>query len=211
MPVLTKWLRVVLKGTGPNGEIWQTGFSAVQGTPAGSQSALQTASDAAEPIIKTFWDAVKIPIFSTYAYTGIDVYQYDGGSTTALLHASTARTPVPGGKTTTGAPVDTACVLSLRTSLPGRSGRGRMFLPCHDVVTTAGVFSSTAPSVNANAFKTMANSLAVVPPDMVLCVASRTKLAYNVLNKVVCDDKPDVLRSRVDRLAPVFVTTLSIP
>lgn len=211
MPILSKWLRVVIKGTGPSGEIFQTGFSAVQGTPVSTQSALQAASDAAEPIIKTFWDACKTTIFSTYAYTGIDVYQYDGGSTTALLHASTVRTPVPGGKTATGSPIDTACVLSTRTSLPGRSGRGRLFMPCHDNVTTAGVFSSTAPAVYAAAFKAMIAPLAAVPPDMVLCVASRTRLEYNVLNKVICDDKPDVLRSRVDRLAPSIVTTLNIP
>ena len=211
MPVLGQWQRFVIKGTGVGSEIWQTGFSTVATSAIASQSDLQAQLDLVVPFVSSWWTTLKPNVFSSYALTEVDAYQYEGGSTNAEFQAAHALAAVAGTKVSTGSPVDTATVVSLRTILPGRRGRGRMYIPNHNGTQPAdGQFLPATSQAYGTATKTLFDSITggtLLGP----VVVSRTGLLYNVVTSLVTDSKPDVQRRRVDRLRPTDTQVLSLP
>lgn len=211
MVALGQWQRFVIKGTGIGAEIWQTGFSTVSTSSITTQAALQAQLDLVVPFVQTWWTALKPNVFSSYAMTEVDAYQYEGASTNAEFQAAHALTAAPGTKVSTGSPVDTATVVSLRTVLPGRRGRGRMYIPNHNGTQPAdGQFLAATSQAYGTATKAMLNSI-TGGTTLGPVVVSRTGLIYNVVTSLVTDSKPDVQRRRVDRMRPTDTQVLSLP
>lgn len=210
MPALSTSQRVVIRGLSPQGEVWQTSFGMVGATPA-DQAALQSLSDQVEPYVNTFWTAVKAHVYNSFSYVGIKVYQYAGASSRAALQAQTDRTASAGTLATNGSPIDTALVLSLRTPTPGRAARGRMYIPCHDVVNPSTCcFVGTASADYAAAYKVLVDSIATNTPGAV-AVLSRTTSSYNLVTRCLADNKPDVQRRREGKIVPSIISSVALP
>lgn len=211
MSALTTYQRVVLKGTGPSSEIWQTGFWTESVTPPSTQAQLQTDCNAIAAFCTTFYNSLKPTIYSAYAFTEVDMYQYVYPGSTATLQAQTILTPNAGGKATAGSPIDTCIVASIRSSVPGRSNRGRMYLPYHDTISaTTGMLSAATNNTYGTAVKTLFTSVAGYA-GYVPVVVSRTHGTWQPVSSIVTDNKPDVQRRRENRLLPTATQVLAFP
>lgn len=200
-----------MQGLAPGAEVWQTGLSVIASPLPGTQAALQTDCDALEPFLNTFWNSLKPHVYSFFSYTGIKMYAYSGAATRASLQAQTLRTANAGSLVANSSPIDTALVASLRTAVPGRSGRGRMYLPCHDVVgPSAGCFVGSASADYALAVKNLADAIAGYS-SYAVAVVSRTTSNWELVRKVICDNRPDVQRRRENKIVPTIVSSQVIP
>jgi hypothetical protein len=201
----------VIKGTGPGSEIWQTGFWTSAVTPPGTQAQLQTDCNAIAAFVTTWWTAIKVSIYSSYALTEVDMYQYVAPSTVASLQAQTVLTASPGTNATPGSPIDTCVVVSLRSAVPGRSNRGRMYLPYHSTAAVAtGLFVNSNTDNYGTATKALMTSVAGYA-SYVPVVVSRTHSTWQPLAAIDTDNKPDVQRRRENRLLPSHTQVLAFP
>lgn len=211
MPALATYQRVVIKGTGPNSEIWQTGFATAAVTPPTTQAQLQTDCTAIAGFVTTWWTAIKGLIYSSYSLTEVDMYQYVAPSRVATLQAQSVLTAAPGTNAATGSPIDTACVVSIRSAVPGRSHRGRMYVPCHSGVAPAsGMFTGTPNTTIGTATKAMFTSVAGYS-SYVPVVVSRTHNTWDAVASLITDNKPDVQRRRENKLIPGNIQVLAFP
>lgn len=211
MPTLTRYQKIVVRGTSYGSEIWQTGLHVIATTPPADQAALQADCDAAEPLVNDWWTAVKDNVLPGFKYVGISMYDYTAPSTVATFQAQTDRAPVAGSMSGGGSEIDTACVVSLRSPDPSRSGRNRMYVPCHQLVNAGtGMWDSTVPDDIAAGTKALFEALAGTP-NLLPVVISRTHSRYQEPSKFITDNKPDVQRRRVNRLSPSYTSVLAFP
>lgn len=211
MTTLGTYQRVVIKGTGVGSEIWQTGFWTVAGTPAGTQAQLATDCTAMAGFVGTWFTAIKGLLYTSFSLTEVDMYQYVSPATTASLQAQNVLTAVPGTLAAASSPIDTSCVVSIRSATPGRSGRNRMYVPCHGQITPAtGCFASSANNTIGTATKALFTSVAGYS-TYVPVVLSRTKNAWYPPVNIDTDNKPDVQRRRENRLLPTATQVLAFP
>jgi hypothetical protein len=208
---LGTYQKFVIKGTGPGSEIWQTGFYTTCTMNPVDQPALQALLNTIAPFVDTFFAALKSKIYPTYTYTEVDAYQYVSPSHVAAFNAQAIRTPTAGTLVGNGQQLDGAVVCSIRTPLPSRRGRGRMYLPCHDVVQPSGMLANAATNTQyGTALKALFSSIvggSVAAP----IVVSRTGNFWNPPTQIITDNKPDVQRRRVDRLLPTSTQILAFP
>lgn len=211
MPALGIYQRVVIKGQTFTSEIWQTGFYVIDTTPPPDQATLQALCNTLEPLVNTWWTSIKANLPAGFTYTGISMYQYVDPSTIAQFQAQTLRAAVAGTSAVGQSPIDTACVVSLRSSLPGRSGRNRMYVPCTAAVNQAtGMWDSTVPDGIGTATKALMTACAGAPNALPV-VVSRTLHQYHPLSGLNTDSKPDVQRRRENRLVPNHTQVLAFP
>lgn len=208
---LGTYQKVVIKGTGPGSEIWQTGFWTTCTTNPVDQPALQSLCNTIAPFVTTWWAGVKTKVTPLYSFTEVDMYQYVSPSTTAQFQAQTIITAVPGTLATNGSPIDTALVVSIRSPLPGRSGRNRMYIPMHEAISiSTGLVSNTTTDQYGTATKALFTAVAggsVAAP----IVVSRAHSFWNVPSNIDTDNKPDVQRRRENRLLPTHTQVLAFP
>ena len=211
MATLGTYQRVVIKGTGIGSEVWQTGFWTVAGTPPSTQAQLNTDCAAIAAFVSTWWTTVKAFVYGTYALTEVDMYQYVSPSTHASLQAQTVLSAVAGTLVTPASPVDTCCVVSIRSGQPGRSGRNRMYVPDHQTISNGtGTFSGTSYSSIGTATKALFSSVAGYS-SYVPVVASRTMNQWFQPTAFDTDNKPDVQRRRENKLTPTATQVLPFP
>lgn len=209
---LLQYDRLAITGRGPGAEIWQTSIGLVAvGSGPGTQAALQAQANMIEPLVNTWWTSVKTKVDPSYSYTGISIYQYIAPVTVAQLQARVDRTAVPGTLANGGCPIDTAMVHTLGTGIPGRSTRGRMYVPYHDAcVVGTGLWPTAQPATWAGFLKTLLNGItggsAFVP-----VVISRTHGTQNPITSIKVDNKPDVQRRRENRLNASATAVVSVP
>lgn len=211
MPALGVYQRVVITGTSVGSEIWQTGFYIADTAPPATQADLQSLLNSIGTALDTWWTAVKAHCYTSFAYTGASMYQYVAPSTSAQFQARRDVTPVAGTLASAGSPIDSCCVVSLRSSVPGRRGRNRMYVPFMDGVPTPGAcWSATQTGLIGTATKALmtavSGSSAAVP-----IVVSRTGNVYNPLASLVTDNKPDVQRRRENKVLPTGTQVLAYP
>lgn len=135
MPIPANVVRIVLSGDLPNGEIWSTGFF-LQGDNMSTPGQLTSLATKVANSLGTGPDGeamattlVKLCNNQTN-WRKTSAYYYAGGSTkSSAVGEYVWPTPKVGG-TNVGLPEQCAAVVSLRTDHPGRSYRGRMYLPC---------------------------------------------------------------------------------
>ena len=76
--------------------------------------------------------------FTDTLYTGCTARYYPALSSAALLQASHSPGAALPGSSTPSGPASQALVVTLQTATPGRTGRGRMYLPATAALGTAG-------------------------------------------------------------------------
>lgn len=137
-------------------------------------------------------------------YDALTGYYYPPSHTSASLVSAGAYGSPDNGDSTTHAPKETSLVASLRSSTPGRSGRGRLYLPaCGVPIGANGLADTTAVGNIGGVVKTCLSALNAVD-GCTVAVASFTKgIAYPVV-AVIVDNKPDTQRRRQDQLTPTY-------
>lgn len=143
--------------------------------------------------VTKFWGALD-------QFTEISFYQYAINTTHArLVSIQNLSSPASGGGSSWH-PKQTSIVVSLRSSVPGRSGRGRFYLPATGVaINDGGTFGTNSDIDNlATTAQTMFNALYAIPVQP--CVASFTKAQALELAYIEIDNVPDTQRRRRDKI-----------
>lgn len=203
--------RFVLRGDIGGTQSWSTSFAMAPPPGTVSQSTLSGILASVSARAATWWNATTGGIGARNTadtrLLGVDAYLYGGGSgAPASLQASIDyATPLVGGSSTAH-PTQTSIVVTLLTGLPGRSFRGRMYLPM-----TGGALGSNHQLVQANvtdyaaaakAFMDGVNSDAVVPDFGRVSVAGSA--GPIPVTSVRVDSEPDVQRRRANKIQAAF-------
>ena len=133
-----------------------------------------------------------------FAVTSYDAYYYQGG--VAVTHQQETVNHVGTG-TGDGMPLQIACVMTLRTALSTRRGRGRIYLPFTDSNQMGANHIFASSNVN-NCVDYLALYLSALQltGDYTPVVVSQTGGTSNVITSVDADLVPDTQRRRANRL-----------
>lgn len=205
------YIRVMLRGTLPNGEVWSVNPAYNETTNVATwdqvlgNNAAQAIALIEPPADLRSLASVAAPLASVRIER-----RSDGG---ALIGA--AETPYIAGWSTSTQPTktpQTACVISLRTATPGSSGRGRLYWPAlgATINTTTLRFSLpgndvTAPAASSylDAIETaLKEELHATPSliDLHLCVVSPTTGQRHDVDRIEVGNILDTQRRRRDRM-----------
>lgn len=186
--------RVVIGGSVAGGEEWSTGFWLSSGADA--QTILNAIDNEA---IEPFWNTIKSFVWDSFHLDYIKVYAYKAGGNVASSMAMKAET-LTGTLTGTGSPFSTALVATLLSAVPGRSGRGRMYLPYHLAFGDTGHSDGTAPNTLGGAVNTMLSTIRGNADGLTPVIVSRTHSTATPITAVRMDDLPDSQRRRDESL-----------
>lgn len=157
---------------------------------------------------------VKSSLPNTTAYATVTGYAYDGAHSNAVLVSPpTAITCT--GTAGTGLPNQCALVMSLLTGIPGRSFRGRTYLPAcqsSSLAATGQVGSSTVDTF-ANAWAGFINGMEAGgggSPAVKFVVASAAKGVLTEVVNVQIDSRLDVQRRRAFKQLVTYKKTVSV-
>jgi hypothetical protein len=193
-------IRVEIRGTGPGSEIWQTGYWGNTNLTTYTQSTLDALTLNLAGYATTWWNLIKSTIYTSYSFNEVRTYYYETNGRTADVASIAVNTPNPGTNASALAPIDTAMVCSLRTAKPGRSHRGRMYIPYHGATQPTGLVVASAATTYNNSTAAMLSAVNTgTALDVV--VVSPTLGDSTKVTSTTMDLKPDVQRRRVNRLA----------
>lgn len=205
---MTAYTRIVINGTINGSEIFAFGFQvlnrcadqATQDTLAIAWSGVIVTAGAAKTTFQSL-------INTTDVYTGISLYAYDaiGGPAQLVSHA-----PINvAGSMSTHNPNQVALVATLRTPVPSRRTRGRMYLPATGAATlTGGFYGGSGPANVAAAVKSLINfSPTAFPP----VVVSPTAGTASLISQISVDNRLDVQRRRANKQLPTVTASVNVP
>lgn len=199
-------VRVSIKGRLPGGEVWSVNpvfsIGGDFGSPV-SQTEVQQMADAIKAV--TIPADLKTIINSACTFESFRVEARNLDGTLEVQADSAFAAPVP-GTGSSNHPFQTSLVVSLRSDVPGASGRGRIYWPAIGltIVPTTLRIGSAAVSETLNATKTylsgLETAMETVKTGMTLCVWSRTRQELLPVHKLSIGDVADVQRRRRDKL-----------
>ncbi len=120
-------------------------------------------------------------------------------------------TNVPGGSSAGAVlPLQTACVISLRTARPGPTGRGRVFLPATNLAPSAGAWTwpNSLIQGHADGFRNLIlgiNNLSATPGISGRVHVVSSKGYMSLVDEVAVGNVPDTMRSRRNSLQELYV------
>jgi hypothetical protein len=205
MPYPSGTIKTVIGGTLPGGEVFAFGWQN-RAVGVSTQTDLnmvngQTNAALANNFLTT---SVKALFSTQVVFTRVTNYLYTGGSSASLVSVSTPS--IAGTSAVAGMPNQCAVVVTLETGVPGRSNRGRAYLPPVNVgLINAGTvqLSSATCTTLANAFASMLTALHDdSSPNGVPAVASALKGAIRDITAVRVDSIIDTQRRRRNKLVP---------
>lgn len=204
---LPAYTHVVISGALGTSEVWACGFD-LDGFVF-DQDGLDTIVENVRLTLVTGQDGytgIRKVMGSTTSVQAITAYYYEAGATSASL-ISTATQVVLGGAGNSN-PYNTCAVVTLRTAVPSRRTRGRMYLPnTGGSLLTTGLADSNSTDGAVLAVQAF---LTANGPDHNPVVISRAGSMATAIVAVSADNKPDVQRRRSNKLEPTYskVTTL---
>lgn len=188
-----KW---VISGTLPGGEVWQTAYWDTGRTIADFTDA-NVATVAATANFTAMLNAAKVLMSTDSQITALDGYFYNGG-TNAAAHGHAALAVA--GTSAAPHPNQVAFVVTLRSAVTTRRGRGRMYWPATGmtVVSATGLFSTVSTNALVDAIGVWFQTLAA--GSIHACVVSQTAGSLQDLTSVDCDYVPDTQRRRTNKM-----------
>lgn len=208
--------RINLVGRLGNAEVFSTGFAIDVGD--GVVESQADWEDMIDAIYTQFSDnafaALAAILDPQSAYTAIRGYYYAIAGAGATYQADHA---IAGGSGTSSRelkPAQTSLVASLRTGRPGRSYRGRMFLPATGVELTQSTFAFAGAEAISEA---MADFFSGINRDIATAkvhVVSDTRSTSTQVTYVSVDHRIDIQRRRADALStssPVITPVVQTP
>lgn len=204
MPAPAGSVRVVIHGTAPGNEIWETGFW-MTGTGVDNQ-------DDANSLAEIIWaelsatdnsGAMTITMAQMASqlqtWTSVRVYAYPAGGTIAQFIGEHVLASPMSGSRTLHLPNQCSQVLTLLTGAAGRSARGRMYLP-NQGLSLGGDGQADVGTVTA-----VANGWATAFTDInasdtgKIVVVSQKLVAARQVTSVRMDTKVDIQRRRANK------------
>lgn len=210
VPAGQNLIKAVFTGTRNGGEEWQTGCWIDWVGPV-DQAGIDTACVNISGLWATAWTSIKPYVSNDTSWNSTRAYLYFAGTTTAAVVSEHLVAPVP-GTSPQHLPYQCGTVASLRTGVPSRRGRGRMYLPTDGfAVSGAGQYSGAGTTDLCHAvasFMTAVNTF--VPAQMTAVVFSDTGSATHPITSVIVDSVPDIQRRRANKLVPTQVITTAV-
>lgn len=206
-------VRVVFSGKMPNGEIWSCGFSF--DTTLGPTVDQAYMNDLAAKAVTEFTTGGLGGMMrghnpSTWTCDVVSCYYYSvtGGPATLQSQAVIGSAGTASGNTL---PNQVAIVASLRTGLPGRTKRGRVYLPLLIVSTSAGLIANAECDTIAAAVAGFLTQMSTAPsplPEAV--VASESTSSMPAITNVIVDNRFDVQRRRANRERATYSKSVAV-
>lgn len=209
---MPNYARCIIEGTSQGGEVWSCGLSYSGATASFSQATLQAWADGVATHIESLTSAnVLISMLSTAgAVTGVRC-ETRSNEDLLLLAAEGAVSPAKSGSSPPNKVFQSAACFSLRTPIPGRSFRGRVYWPAWNYAPTtamrfnAGVTTDMATALVALNTAIIAAAEAAEPATGIeLVVRSKVLDVETEVTSVAVGDVPDVQRRRRDDLVEVY-------
>nr|CRY97381.1 hypothetical protein [uncultured prokaryote] len=203
----TAHAHIVLSGNSGTSEVWATGFD-LAGDP-GNQATLDAMVAAVAALVTTsgtYHAALAGLMGTTSGCTAVTGYAYADATSPAELVSELPVTCV--GTSTTYSPYQTCIVASLRTAVPSRRTRGRMYMPANGVKTNVTGLVDTTAADNISAL--VKGLLTANGPDIKPVVISRAGMYGTEITAVSVDVKPDVQRRRANKLASTYTSFVSL-
>lgn len=203
MPVAGE-VKIQISGKLPSGEIWSTGFQ-IGGATITSQSDLATLLGAVQTGFAVTsglraWMVSKNP--SGFTIENLAAYYYASNGP-ATYQASVTDTGA-GSSVSPPLPNQCAVVASLRTSRPGRSFRGRMYLPLLCIGNASGQVTTADTTGTANAVKTTFQTINGGAGGYSVAVASTRQNAMTHVTGIIVDSLIDTQRRRSQSEAALY-------
>lgn len=215
------FIRVGLRGTLPGGESWSVNpaYNETTNVADWDQEAGQAAANAIAALVVP--TDLKNLLSSAALMASVRVER----RTDSNVLVGAAEAAWTGGGQPTGTPskpFQTSVVLSLRTNVPGASGRGRLYWPALGAALNNGTLRLSGPTPTAVATAAVGyldgietalkNALHPTPSliDLHLAVYSPTRAAKTDVTRIEVGDVLDVQRRRRDRVAE-NVSAVSYP
>lgn len=209
-------IRLVAGGNIAGSQTWSTGLSMNAGPGPYDQTVLTALLNEFRTRWTTFWGASGAGTAGALASTLADLrlfraYLYIFPGQPVALQAAIDITPIQ-GTVTPKMPPQCAVVASLRTGLPGRSFRGRSYLPA----------MAAALGGNAQLSFAQANSIATGYAALISAMNAYTTTggygdavvagqAGNApITSVVVDTEIDIQRRRADKILPAQAATVAV-
>lgn len=201
------FVRIVLGGTISGAQGWSTGFACALGgapTLAEMQAIVDKAAFASDALWHAGGSANLAGINAPDTrQTSVKGYYYPAGSGAATVQAEQATFPSPLlGTSGAFAPAVTCLVASMMTGVPGKSFRGRMYLPATGLTIGAdhNITQALCGAI-ANRLAAFFDSVqAVILSSGGVNVGVAGKTAFTAVNRIVIDSEPDVQRRRAEKL-----------
>ena len=220
MPVAVETVKTVIEGQIQGIQDWSTAFwcEVVNAVPV-TQPGMNNWADIVAGYISTFWsagiDSANLP---DTVVNSVKAYYYPAGSGVATVQAvHLYGTALPGTATGGGSPTQLAIVHSLRSGVPGRRGRGRMYLPATGLALSSGShgqLASGACSSFAGALAALftavntSGSFAAQFTSQNVVVRSETGNMCNAVDQIIVDSKIDTQRRREDKIPTQVVAVV---
>lgn len=208
-------IRVIWKGTLPGGESWSTSaaFIPVGVVTVPQPQAAMNAGATAIAAAGLSADILSM-ISQATALTEVRLEQRTASGALRAVGVG-ARSNSQVGSTTPTKPFQTSVVVSLRTQVPGKRGRGRMYWPALGLPISASTLRVSPTDVNAklNAIKAlMVSTQGILQTNLgdvphVLAVYSKVGALETEVNAMEMGDVLDVQRRRRDKAVENRVTT----
>jgi hypothetical protein len=211
MPALgTDTIKVVCSGHLETAQTWSTGFYLAVALAGGSfgPGEMNDIADKISTPAGTWLTAFLNNWSQSTFFEKVTTYFIPGtGIHATFVGEKDLTAPLQGLGTSGFTPIDTAMVQSLRSAAPGRSGRGRMYIPYNvGGIDATGHYSSSNVDNAAHAtatFLTAVNALNLTTDNVTSqnsIVASFTKSTTHIVTSVIVDNIPDGQRRRKDKL-----------
>jgi hypothetical protein len=144
------------------------------------------------------------------AFTQLDSYLYAGGA--AIQHTQTTFSHV-GTSSAETLPPQCSLVLTLRTALQNRSGRGRIYVPFRGAAlsTTLGTATSTIPNLASDKLAAYMDSMHAITPALHSIVVSPTTSSFQPITAVDNDLVVDTQRRRRNKMVSARHTAAVAP
>lgn len=209
--LMMSYIRVMLRGTLPNGEVWSVNPAYNETTDAPSWD--QGRGNAAAAAIGALLPPVDLRALASSAAVLASVRierRSDGGTLIGAAEAGYSAGWAAAGSASK--PAQTSCVISLRSTTPGASGRGRLYWPALGSTLAAATLrlSSPTPAAVAEAARSYLDSIETalknnLQPagsliDYTLCVVSPTTSQRHDISRIEVGDILDVQRRRRDKM-----------
>lgn len=207
--------RVVLSGTLSGDEIWSTGvtFAGADGGVVEDQGALQQwATDVAALFPLAIQNTLGNLLSTSGILNQVSIYAYDAsGPAVAQAIAPVANTD---GQVTLSLPLQIAAVVSLRTTIPGASFRGRNYWPALGAdLDFDGTFAPSDQAGLADSFAALLAAIGSASPNAggsIPMVHSGVRNLLTLVSSLAVGSLPDTQRRRRNGI-PESYTTVAYP
>lgn len=197
---------LVLGGGLPMGEVWSISLAfgglTTNSLPQPTQAALTTAVTHADTRFSAFWTNRGGAMGGNVNYDHARAYFRLAGDATARVEAEKLRTPQAGSGTVNW-PNQCSTAISLRSDIPGRKNRGRVYMPT--LAFTMGTNQAAYQSL-LDDFMTFLTGVALDwTTDLDQVVDMMAGQAY--VTHISCDNVPDTQRRRRDKAVATFTVS----